>query len=72
MATSSTSGGNIPQFIVERSLPGEITKDVPAFLKWFHAVRDKEQSKVEPSQETPQLPPVATTEQQPEDPMIAT
>ena len=62
MATSSTSGGSIPQFIVEKSLPGEITKDVPAFLKWFHSIRDKQKAEV--SKEAPQLPPVAQEQAQ--------
>ncbi|KAF8586551.1 hypothetical protein K439DRAFT_1408716 [Ramaria rubella] len=35
MATSSTPGGNIPQFIAETSMPGQIYKDVPHFLEWL-------------------------------------
>jgi len=41
MATSSSPGGNIPQFVAESSMPGQISADVPHFLKWFHTVRDK-------------------------------
>ncbi|KAI0819536.1 hypothetical protein BC628DRAFT_1342177 [Trametes gibbosa] len=41
MATSSTPGGSIPQFIVESSMAGTISKDVNHFLKWLHSVRGK-------------------------------
>lgn len=34
MATSSDAGGNIPRFITNSSLPGQIAADVPSFLKW--------------------------------------
>ncbi|KIM20131.1 hypothetical protein M408DRAFT_148686 [Serendipita vermifera MAFF 305830] len=35
MITTSTPGGYIPQFVVDRSLPAKIAEDVPAFLKWL-------------------------------------
>ncbi|WVF68469.1 hypothetical protein IAT40_003236 [Kwoniella sp. CBS 6097] len=35
MATSSDAGGNIPQFVTNRSLPGSIAEDVPSFLGWM-------------------------------------
>ncbi|KAJ7343318.1 hypothetical protein DFH08DRAFT_872354 [Mycena albidolilacea] len=38
MATSSTPGGSIPTYFVERSLPGQIAEDVPHFLKWLHSL----------------------------------
>ncbi|KAF9500506.1 hypothetical protein BDN71DRAFT_1480167 [Pleurotus eryngii] len=38
MATSSTPGGSIPTFIVERSMASSIVQDVPHFLKWFHSL----------------------------------
>lgn len=34
MATSSAAGGNIPQFVQEMSIPGQIAHDVPRFLSW--------------------------------------
>jgi len=40
MATSSTPGGRIPQFVTEKSMPGKISEDVPHFLHWFHTVRE--------------------------------
>ncbi|KAI0072787.1 hypothetical protein K474DRAFT_1650455 [Panus rudis PR-1116 ss-1] len=42
MATSSTPGGNIPQFITERTMPGKISADVPQFIQWFHTIRAKD------------------------------
>jgi len=39
LATSSTPGGNIPQFMVDRSMPGLISNDVPQFLKWYKSTR---------------------------------
>ncbi|KAF8519474.1 hypothetical protein BU17DRAFT_65883 [Hysterangium stoloniferum] len=41
MATSSTPGGNIPRFIAEISIPGQIYKDVMHFLEWM---RKKEEA----------------------------
>ncbi|KAH7926625.1 hypothetical protein BV22DRAFT_1032623 [Leucogyrophana mollusca] len=41
MATSSTPGGSIPTFVAEGSMPGQISADVPHFLKWFHTIRTK-------------------------------
>jgi hypothetical protein len=35
MATSSTPGGNIPSFVSERSMDGQISNDVPFFLKYM-------------------------------------
>jgi len=37
MATSGTSGGNIPGFISEFVMPSKIAQDVPLFFKWLHA-----------------------------------
>ncbi|KAJ7172313.1 hypothetical protein C8R46DRAFT_1085499 [Mycena filopes] len=36
MATSSTPGGSIPTYFVERSMPSKIAEDVPHFMKWLH------------------------------------
>ncbi|KAI0636714.1 hypothetical protein C8Q77DRAFT_1154628 [Trametes polyzona] len=41
MATSSTPGGNIPQFVVDSSMPSTISKDVTHFLHWLHSNRGK-------------------------------
>ncbi|KAF9469343.1 hypothetical protein BDZ94DRAFT_1348605 [Collybia nuda] len=38
MATSSTPGGSIPSFIVESTMAGKISQDVPHFMKWFHGL----------------------------------
>lgn len=41
MATSSDAGGNIPRFVVNSSLPGKISEDVPSFLSWLvHKQKD--------------------------------
>ncbi|KAG5644221.1 hypothetical protein DXG03_008816 [Asterophora parasitica] len=37
MATASTTGGLIPVFVAEASLPGKISEDVPRFLEWLKA-----------------------------------
>ncbi|KAI0780672.1 hypothetical protein BD413DRAFT_464425 [Trametes elegans] len=37
MATSSTPGGRIPQFVAESSMASTISKDVTHFLHWLHA-----------------------------------
>ncbi|OJA09164.1 hypothetical protein AZE42_11156 [Rhizopogon vesiculosus] len=36
-----TPGGSIPSFIAESSIAGQISADVPRFLKWFHTVRSE-------------------------------
>ncbi|KAF9246465.1 hypothetical protein BU15DRAFT_40332 [Melanogaster broomeanus] len=41
MATSSSPGGMIPSFVSESSIPGQISADVPHFLKWFRTIRGK-------------------------------
>jgi len=41
MATSSTPGGMIPPFIAEMSIDGQISADVPHFIKWLHRIRSK-------------------------------
>ncbi|KAH8106798.1 hypothetical protein BXZ70DRAFT_1003701 [Cristinia sonorae] len=41
MATCSTPGGSIPQFVAERTMPGKISDDVPHFLRWLHAGKAK-------------------------------
>ncbi|KAJ7087876.1 hypothetical protein C8R44DRAFT_820043 [Mycena epipterygia] len=38
MATSSTPGGSIPSFFVEKSMDGKIAEDVPHFMKWLHSL----------------------------------
>ncbi|KAJ7271947.1 hypothetical protein B0H12DRAFT_1092138 [Mycena haematopus] len=38
MATSSTPGGSIPTYFVERSMAGQIAEDVPHFMKWLHTL----------------------------------
>jgi Protein of unknown function (DUF3074) len=35
MIQTSTPGGYIPQFIVERMLPAKLAQDVPSFLSWL-------------------------------------
>jgi hypothetical protein len=35
MATSSTPGGNIPSFVSERAMDGQIANDVPLLLKYM-------------------------------------
>jgi len=41
MATSSTPGGRLPSFIVESTMAGQISADVPHFLKWLDTTRQK-------------------------------
>ncbi|TDL27402.1 hypothetical protein BD410DRAFT_894523 [Rickenella mellea] len=41
MATSSSPGGNIPQFVAEMTMASKISEDVPHFIKWFHTVRSQ-------------------------------
>jgi hypothetical protein len=41
MITSSTPGGVIPQWIADRSMPGKIQEDVPAYIEWMHKRREK-------------------------------
>ncbi|KAJ7709747.1 hypothetical protein B0H17DRAFT_236440 [Mycena rosella] len=38
MATSSTPGGSIPTYFVERSMDGKIAEDVPHFMHWLHSL----------------------------------
>jgi Protein of unknown function (DUF3074) len=35
MATASSPEGSIPAWVSERAIPGQISNDVPAFLKWI-------------------------------------
>jgi len=42
MATSSTPGGSIPTYFVERSMAGKIAEDVPHFMKWLHSLPDNQ------------------------------
>jgi len=37
MATCSSAGGLIPQFLTDFALPEAVSKDVPLFLKWIGA-----------------------------------
>ncbi|KII88304.1 hypothetical protein PLICRDRAFT_619643 [Plicaturopsis crispa FD-325 SS-3] len=41
MATSSSPGGSIPQFIAEKSMAGKISEDVPHFMHWLASTRSK-------------------------------
>ncbi|CDO73542.1 hypothetical protein BN946_scf185014.g12 [Trametes cinnabarina] len=52
MATSSTPGGKIPQFVAESSMASTISKDVTHFLGWLHANRGKEQAPTKAAEET--------------------
>ena len=56
MATSSTPGGNIPNFIVQKSTPGQVANDVPMFLKWLHSDREYFKNGIEGSREEPEAP----------------
>ncbi|OJT09113.1 hypothetical protein TRAPUB_14440 [Trametes pubescens] len=47
MATSSTPGGKIPQFVVESSMASTIAKDVAHFLEWLHSQKGKEEAPAE-------------------------
>lgn len=40
MATSSTPGGSIPNFIAQASVPGQVANDVPLFFKWLQSDRE--------------------------------
>ena len=40
MATSSTPGGSIPNFLAQSSIPGQVANDVPLFLKWVDSERE--------------------------------
>ncbi|KAJ7219433.1 hypothetical protein GGX14DRAFT_436180 [Mycena pura] len=42
MATSSTPGGSIPTYFVEKSMDSKIAEDVPHFMKWLHSLPKKE------------------------------
>ena len=35
MTTASSPEGNIPAWVSERAMPGQVSADVPAFLKWI-------------------------------------
>lgn len=35
MTTASSPEGNIPAFVSERAMPGQVSADVPAFLSWI-------------------------------------
>ncbi|KAG5649742.1 hypothetical protein H0H81_002211 [Sphagnurus paluster] len=39
MATSSTPGGSIPTFVVERTMASKIAQDVPHFMTWLKETR---------------------------------
>ncbi|OSD08592.1 hypothetical protein PYCCODRAFT_36469 [Trametes coccinea BRFM310] len=61
MATSSTPGGKIPQFVAESSMASTISKDVTHFLEWLHANRGKQQAPQESANAGSTAP--ATTEE---------
>ncbi|KAL0066409.1 hypothetical protein AAF712_006451 [Marasmius tenuissimus] len=42
MATSSSPGGNIPNFLTEMSINSKISEDVPHFLNWLKSASAKE------------------------------
>ncbi|EPQ58285.1 hypothetical protein GLOTRDRAFT_110116 [Gloeophyllum trabeum ATCC 11539] len=62
MATSSTPGGRIPQFVADRSMAGKISDDVPHFLHWFHSVRSPSKTEAAPSSESASIPAPAATQ----------
>jgi len=35
MTTASSPEGNIPAFVSERAMPGQVSADVPSFLAWI-------------------------------------
>jgi Protein of unknown function (DUF3074) len=35
MTTASSPEGNIPSWVSERAIPGQIAGDVPSFMKWI-------------------------------------
>ncbi|KAH9981332.1 hypothetical protein BGW80DRAFT_1471900 [Lactifluus volemus] len=45
MATSSSPGGRIPALVVDKTMPGTISADVPHFFKWFQTVRNATETK---------------------------
>ncbi|KAI0707618.1 hypothetical protein C8Q76DRAFT_628199 [Earliella scabrosa] len=49
MATSSTPGGNIPQFVAESSMASTISGDVAHFLAWLHKTRTEEPQESAPA-----------------------
>ncbi|KZV84243.1 hypothetical protein EXIGLDRAFT_727455 [Exidia glandulosa HHB12029] len=57
MATCSAAGGNIPQFVQEMSIPGQIAHDVPRFLEW---AKKRPESKPEPTATATAPEPAAT------------
>ncbi|KAJ3935017.1 MAG: hypothetical protein NXY57DRAFT_581336 [Lentinula lateritia] len=38
MATSSSPGGSLPSWLVEGTMAGKISEDVPHFMKWLHSL----------------------------------
>ncbi|KAI8989689.1 hypothetical protein BD414DRAFT_313929 [Trametes punicea] len=48
MATSSTPGGKIPQFVADSSMASTISRDVTHFLEWLHKNRGKESASQAP------------------------
>ena len=61
MAASNTPGGSIPAFIVHASVPGQISNDVPLFLKWLKSDREYFKKGIELGRE----PPVALSDAPP-------
>ncbi|VDB94531.1 unnamed protein product [Peniophora sp. CBMAI 1063] len=43
MATSSSPGGSLPSFLVESTMAGQISADVPHFLTWLKSTRSKDE-----------------------------
>jgi len=39
MATASDAGGNLPQFVQNLAVSGEVAKDVKMFLEWIPSQR---------------------------------
>ncbi|KIJ44768.1 hypothetical protein M422DRAFT_47166 [Sphaerobolus stellatus SS14] len=53
MATSSTPGGSIPQFITERTMSSQTFKDVPHFTRWLKEVNGKPSTEAKAGAEAP-------------------
>ncbi|KAI0672961.1 hypothetical protein C8Q78DRAFT_990315 [Trametes maxima] len=53
MATSSTPGGKIPQFVADSSMASTISRDVAHFLEWLHANRAKTDASATPGDTAP-------------------
>ncbi|KAI1794613.1 hypothetical protein LXA43DRAFT_114317 [Ganoderma leucocontextum] len=59
MATSSTPGGSIPQFVADSSMASTISNDVKHFIAWLKGVRDSKETAVPASATGDGIPPSA-------------